>query len=167
MIGISIDSFQEDTQRKTGRCQQNGSALSKEDYLRLRENIQKNGISLKINTVVTALNLNEDFSLIKTIAPKRWKILKMRVFRAKDFDNTQFELNEKEFEGFLERQRRIGIDFIGESDMEKSYIMVDPSGNLVDNTGGRYRTVGNLLKESFEQCLQKLPFNEALYRMRY
>jgi radical S-adenosyl methionine domain-containing protein 2 len=167
MIGVSIDSFQESTQRKMGRCQHNGLALSKSDYVKLCGSIQENGISLKINTVVSALNLNEDFSPIKQIAPNRWKIFKMQVLKTKDFDNTPLRVNKKEFDGFTERQRRLGIDFIEESDMENAYILVDPSGNLVDNTGGRYRAVGNLLTESFEQCLQKLPFNEALYRTRY
>lgn len=167
MVGISIDSFQEDTQRKMGRCQHNGLVLSKSDYVKLCRSIQENGISLKINTVVTALNLNEDFSPIKQIAPNRWKIFKMQTFKVKDFDNTPLRVNKKEFDGFTERQRRLGIDFIEESDMENDYIIVDPSGNLVDNTGGRYRAVGNLLTESFERCLQKLPFNEALYRTRY
>lgn len=167
MIGVSIDSFQESTQRKMGRCLQDGSVLSEADYLRLCGNIQENGISLKINTVVTALNLNDDFSLIKKIAPQRWKIFKMQAFKAKGFDNTRFEINEKEFEGFLERQRWVGIGFIEESDMENAYIIVDPSGNLIGNTGGQHRVVGNLLKESFEQCLQKLPSNEAFYGTRY
>ena len=68
MVGISIDSFQEDTQRKMGRCQHNGLALSKSDYVRLCVNIQENGIILKINTVVTSLNLNEDFSPIRELS---------------------------------------------------------------------------------------------------
>ena len=167
MIGVSIDSFQESTLRKMGRCQCDGRALSGQDYVRLCKSVQENGIKLKINTVVTALNLNEDFSPIKRIAPDRWKIFKMQVFKTKDFDNTPLLVTKKQFDCFTERQRKLSIDFIEESDMENAYILVDPSGNLVDNTGGRYRAVGNLLTESFEQCLQKLPFNEALYRMRY
>jgi MoaA/NifB/PqqE/SkfB family radical SAM enzyme len=167
MIGISIDSFQESTLREMGRCQQNGAVLSQADYLRLCGRIQENGISLKINTVVTALNLNDDFSLVKQIAPDRWKIFKMQVFRQKGFDNTPLQVSGDEFSGFSERQRLLGIDFIEESDMENAYIIVNPSGDLVDNTGGRYRAVGNLLEKPFEQCLQGILFNETLYRTRY
>jgi hypothetical protein len=63
LFGISIDSFQEDMQRKMGRCQRNGSILSKSDYLKLCGSIQENSVSLKINMVVTVLNITTELFL--------------------------------------------------------------------------------------------------------
>jgi MoaA/NifB/PqqE/SkfB family radical SAM enzyme len=129
--------------------------------------VKENGIDLKINTVVTRFNLDEDFSALKEIAPKRWKILKMQPFKDRTFDNSALGINDEEFAGFCRRQKELGIGFIPEDTTQNAYIFVDPAGNLVDNTGGNNTPAGNLLKENFARCLEKLPFDEALYNSRY
>ena len=167
MIGISVDSFCEATLRKMGRCQRNGTVLLKKQCRRLCERILANNITLKINTVVTRLNLHEDFSPMTELAPQRWKLLKMQPFKSAGFDNAPLGISAEEFDAFCSRQRLLGIGFTPEASMRRAYIFVDPAGNLVDNSAPHYKPIGNLLTEDFFQVFQRLPFNTALYQSRY
>jgi len=167
MVGISIDSFNEETLLKIGRCTDNGLVLSNKQYYLLCTLIKENGIDLKINTVVTKLNLEDDFSILKKIKPKRWKILRMQKFSSNNFDNSHLAVSNEEFSAFCQKQENLGIPFISEKIMYNSYIFIDPQGNLIDNTGGKYKSVGNLLDEDFTQCFGRLPLNRELYERRY
>ena len=167
MIGISIDSFNEKTLLKMGRRFANGAVLSEKQYRQLCGIIKQNGIDLKINTVVTKLNLDDDFSQVKEIDPKRWKILRMQEFKSGNFDNSPFTVSDEEFAVFCRKQTELGIPFISENTMRSAYIFVDPAGNLLDNTGGIYTSVGNLLDDDFSKCLRRLPLNRKLYEHRY
>lgn len=167
MIGISIDSFNERTLTKIGRYHENGAALSGEQYRQLCACVKKSETVLKINTVVTRFNLDDDFSPIKEIAPERWKILRMQIFKSGNFDNSPFAISDEEFSAFCLKQENLGIPFVAENTMHNSYIFVDPAGNLLDNTGCKYTPVGNLLEDNFSQCLKRLPLNLELYRHRY
>lgn len=167
MIGISIDSFSENTLVKMGRCTESGMALSGGQYRRLCGLVKSSGSDLKINTVVTRLNLWDDFSPIQEIAPKRWKILRMQTFKTEDFDNSHLAVSDQEYETFCQKQESLGITFVRENSMRNSYIFVDPAGDLIDNAEGRYDSVGNLLQEDFDLCLGRLPLDKELYERRY
>ena len=73
-IEISVDSANEYTEKELGR----GFGKHVQKTLDICENIQKIGIKLKINTVVTKLNFREDLlPLIEKIEPHRWKIFQV------------------------------------------------------------------------------------------
>ena len=167
MIGISIDSFNGETLLKMGRHSDNAAPLSGEQYQKLCACVKKNGIDLKINTVVTRLNLEDDFSVVKEISPKRWKILRMQVFKNDYFNNSPFAISDEEYSVFCRKQAKLGIPFICENSMSNSYIFVNPTWYLLDNAGGEYKPVGNLLKEDFYECFERLDFNRQLYEHRY
>ena len=167
MIGLSIDSFNESTLEKLGRCSGNGTPLLCEQYRQLCDLVKKRNLELKINTVVTRLNLYDDFSPIKEIAPKRWKILRMQIFKTGDFDNSHLAIGDEEYKAFCERQKALGVPFVSEDSMRNSYIFVDPAGCLIDNAKGRYTPVGNLLEDDFPRCFRRLPLNWELYERRY
>jgi radical S-adenosyl methionine domain-containing protein 2 len=124
--------------------------------------VKENGIDLKVNTVVTKLNLDDDFSPIWEIAPRRWKILKMQKFSSGNFDNAPFAVSDEEFSDFCRKQESYGVPFVSENNMRNSYIFVDPLGNLLDNANGNYSSVGNLLKEDFSRCFKRLPLDSKL-----
>ncbi|MCL2186421.1 MAG: viperin family antiviral radical SAM protein [Treponema sp.] len=167
MIGVSIDSFNEETLFKIGRCTANGTVLEDKQYHKICALVKKNGIDLKINTVVTRLNLEDDFSPVKAIAPKRWKILRMQTFKSCNFDNSPLAISDEEFATFCRKQTAHGIPFISENTMRSTYIFVDPTGNLLDNADGNYSSIGNLRDEDFSQCIARLPLNRKLYESRY
>jgi len=167
MVGISIDSFNEETLIKMGRYTLNSKPLPEEQVYRLCSLVKDNCIDLKINTVVTKLNLTDDFSPLINIAPKRWKILRMQPFEAGNFSNFHLGVTDEEYNSFCRKQEALGIPFVAENIMVNSYIFIDPAGCLIDNTGGIYTSAGNLLNEDFYECFKRLPLNTELYDFRY
>lgn len=82
-IGFSVDSINDETNRKIGRCDRNGKTIPAGRVVELCELIRKYapGCRIKINTVVSVLNKDEVMSdFIDEIATDRWKILRMKTF---------------------------------------------------------------------------------------
>ena len=79
MIGISIDAETEEGNVRVGRCNSKGTP----DFERLERAsaiMHKHGIRLKINTVVSKLNLNEDLnSVYRRLKPDKIKLFCMHV----------------------------------------------------------------------------------------
>ncbi|MCQ2263399.1 MAG: viperin family antiviral radical SAM protein [Bacteroidales bacterium] len=134
ILTISIDSQFEDTNRKCGRCcKANGKVLSKEHYIALAAACHKNGIQLKINTVVSSINVNEDMAdFINVIRPFHWKIFQvLKVDGENDVDFSKYAITGEEFDEYIENQRNILNDkkvLVKESNdlMRGSYLMVNP-----------------------------------------
>jgi radical S-adenosyl methionine domain-containing protein 2 len=166
MIGMSIDALQPELLRKMGRCTQTKEILSPDKCVTLCKFIKKNNIQLKINTVVSRLNLQEDFSdFIKTVCPTRWKILKMKRFSNDNFNNTELDITENEFNRFCSTYS--SLIPIKEASLRNSYIMIDARGKLVDNSGESYTVVVDLLREDFRAGFSVMHFDKTLYESRY
>jgi radical S-adenosyl methionine domain-containing protein 2 len=78
LLTVSIDSDKPETHSALGRCfgGVEGKTCSNEHYLKLGEACRKNGIKVKMNTVVTEINKNENMTnFITALRPYRWKIL--------------------------------------------------------------------------------------------
>jgi radical S-adenosyl methionine domain-containing protein 2 len=166
MIGLSIDALQPELLRKIGRCTKSNEILSADNCVSLCKSIHENGIQLKINTVVSRLNLHEDFTdFIKTVCPDRWKILKMKRFSANSFDNTELEITDNEFNMFCSTY--FSVPHIAEASLKNSYIMIDARGKLVDNSHESYMVIANLLKEDFKNVFDTMYLDTGLYESRY
>lgn len=99
-IALSIDSLDDETNLKIGRAITGKHVFSQDKYYKIIDKVQKFGFKLKINTVVNALNYQEDFSeFLTNIKPNRWKILQVLEIEGENensvkpflIDNTQFE----------------------------------------------------------------------------
>jgi radical S-adenosyl methionine domain-containing protein 2 len=165
MVGISLDAVQPGLLRQLGRtCK--GDVLAPERALSLCHAVKERGMRLKINTVVSALNKDEDFrAFIEAAQPDRWKILKMKRFMAAGFDNSNLEVSVEDYDRFLERHK--GLFFVREVLMENTYILVDTSGKLINNSGDTYTPVSDLRREDFADAFDRLPFNHTAYNRRY
>lgn len=107
-IGFSVDSINDETNRKIGRCDRNGKTIPAGRIVELCGLIRKYapGCRIKINTVVSALNKDEVMSdFIDEIAADRWKILRMKPFQYGNFSNLDIQVSNEEFEEFVERNR--------------------------------------------------------------
>ena len=72
-IGLSIDALSESTNKIIGRCH-GDKTITMEHLLKLADAIHANGIKLKINTVISKLNLEEDlFSVYQSLKPDKIK----------------------------------------------------------------------------------------------
>ncbi len=87
-LGLSIDSANPETHSALGRHVRS-RPLYPEHYLALADAAHVEGMGLKVNTVVTALNRNEDMSgFINALAPRRWKVFKLLVVAGQNEKST-------------------------------------------------------------------------------
>lgn len=136
MLGISIDANSAEANRQIGRLDARGGVL---DVACLADRIaamrRKNpDMTLKINTVVNEGNWQEDLtSLISTLAPSRWKVLRMLPAVTDDM-----AVSDAQFRSFVERHSALSHTMCVEDndDMVQSYIMVDPHGRFFQNRTG-------------------------------
>lgn len=107
-IGFSVDSINDETNRKIGRCDRNEKTIPAGRIVELCRLIWKYapGCRIKINTVVSALNKNEMmFDFIDEIATDRWKILRMKPFQYGGFSNLDIQVSNEEFENIPSHPR--------------------------------------------------------------
>ena len=140
MVGISIDSLNPDTNLRIGRCQ-NGEPLSADEYISLCKKVKDCGIPLKINTVVSRDNLDEDFTAFyKAVQPDRIKLFQVLAPNLPTKrDYTESLISKSEYDAFVARHRRKGFKVVAEDNehMLGSYIMLNSGGCFEDNVHGR------------------------------
>ncbi|KAF5371319.1 hypothetical protein D9758_004232 [Tetrapyrgos nigripes] len=90
VMAISCDSFDADTNVKQGRAE-NGKAGHIDQVFKVAEWCRARGIKIKINTVVTIHNWEEDMiEQIRELAPFRWKVFQVLLLNG---ENTGKETN--------------------------------------------------------------------------
>ena len=170
-VGISIDSFDHDTNLKIGRAC-NGKTLSfeaiKEKIYFVKETNPE--LKIKINTVVNKHNFSE--VLLKSVLalnPCKWKILRQMPFG----DNKG--ISDFMFHSFI-RNNYIKVNpiyggceiTIEDNDaMTESYLMISPGGSLFQNGGVDYCYSRPLTEVSFAEALNDIKFNESKFDGRY
>lgn len=187
-IGFSVDSINDETNRKIGRCDKNGKPIPAGKIVELCELIRKYapGCRIKINTVVSALDKDEVMSdFIDEIAADRWKILRMKPFQYGSFSNIDIQVSDEEFEEFVDGNKdRIGKEtgviaetgietakreVVVEPDMKASYVLIDSNGCLLDNAVDEMTpvVVCDCLMEDFAEGLRRLTLDKEKYEARY
>lgn len=188
-IGFSVDSLDDETNRKIGRCDRSGKTMPSGRIVELCGLIRKYapGCRIKINTVVSALNKDEAMSdFIDEIAADRWKILRMKPFQYGSFSNLDIQVSDEEFEEFVERNREknrekdkedgkeAGVEtarreVVVEPDMKASYVLIDSNGCLLDNAVDEITPVAvcDCLREDFAEGLRRLTLDMEKYEARY
>lgn len=182
VLGISIDSPSASTNLAIGRAQRSGRvfdpALVAAQIHDVRAAAEGLGTTpkVKINTVVSDFNLNEDFSgIIDAIRPDRWKLLKMLPVYTLEHRTTDYD-----FDAFVGRQRQhlrgagLREDVISTEDndqMTGSYVMLDPRARFFwynSSPGGGYRfsdpITGTL---PVDEAWQVVPWDERKFDARY
>lgn len=144
-IGVSVESSSERVETELGR----GFGDHVEQTTALCRLLRENGIRLKINTVVTALNVGEDLhQLISETKPQRWKVLKMLRVRGQNDGASTLAVDDPAFQGFVRRHADVVLEngkkpvFENDLDMIGSYLMVAPNGDLFRNGGNGYQYLG-------------------------
>ncbi|MBE6376816.1 MAG: radical SAM protein [Lentisphaerae bacterium] len=168
MIGISVDGVSRQEDIAIGRADCHGNTLDKNRLIDLADEIHAAGITLKINTVVNALNQHCDFSaLIGRLRPERWKILRMICIKDVNDSQTDLQVSDAQFRAFVKRH----IDFApvveDSADIFHAYIVVDPEGRLVDNSSGAYRMSNPLATNPFDREFDRIGMDFDRYSKRY
>ncbi len=164
-ITLSIDSASNETHRLLGRAV-GGKAITAADYAVTAAWAQIAGMRLKVNTVVTSLNVGEDMSnLIAALRPERWKILQVLPIEGQNDGKVEPLLcTPGDFEAFVERHRGLedkGITLVPEDNyaIRGTYAMVDPAGRFFDDAAGRHRYSEPILHVGLDQAFEQVAFS--------
>jgi radical S-adenosyl methionine domain-containing protein 2 len=169
MIGVSIDSFDEETNSQIGRISNNAKIL---DFPHLRTLLllarQINPkLNIKINTVITEHNVKEEMTKgINSINPTKWKIFKViPCYGTK-------ALSDKEFNTFINRHKSEVASpiYIEENDdMKESYIMIDPLGRFYQNKMDMfdYTYSTSILDIGAKEAFAQIAFDIDKFSSRY
>lgn len=162
---LSIDSFNVETNLTSGRHLSKGDAIDAQQYLNICHQAKKFGLRLKINTVVSKYNYNEDMSAFIGLAgPERWKIFQaLPVNGQNSHNNGLFEISQEQFNAFLNRHLEAGLaDIIVPEDndaMTGSYVMVAPNGCFFDNSKGHHTYSQPILEVGVTEALRQVNFD--------
>ena len=168
-IGISIDSINNDTCLNIGRCC-NNKTIDIEHLTSIANTMKKCGISLKINTVISNLNNNEDLTeLYLALAPEKIKLFQMHIVKGINDDSEIFSISNNDSINFCKKYETLKFNVIVEKqgDMENSYLMIDPSGTLIINDRGLYKKFDSLINCSLYSQLISLPLDYDKFMYRY
>ena len=169
---VSIDTVDPEKLKRMGRTTRAGP-LSEVDYLRILDMLRQRHIRLKINTVVTRENYDEDMTgFIAKARPERWKLLQVLPVRGQNdglVDN--LVITHEEFASYVLRNRHVeslGIVVVPESNdlMTGSYVMVDPAGRFFDNVDGTYVYSRPINQVGVEVALREVSVDPDKFRLR-
>lgn len=169
-IGISVDSMNDEINRRIGRCHCR-QTLSKDDYVNLCMEIKGHNLPLKINTVVSQANLDEDFSdfysLVKPDRIKLFQVLVPNLPTKRDY--SEFLIDSDEYSDFVKKHQDKGFNIVAESNevMVGSYFMLNAAGCFENDENGFESEC--LLKEGMtvEKSLKEVGINMERYMFRY
>ncbi|KAL8697831.1 MAG: hypothetical protein Q9201_006900 [Fulgogasparrea decipioides] len=129
IIGVSCDSFDENTNMLIGR----GKGSHLETFENLSKLCRKYNVKFKVNTVVCRYNFNEDMNAgIEKVAPFRWKCFQVLIVPGENDssatlrDAQRFKISDDEYRSFCDRHEH-QQSFVPESNevMKSSYLILD------------------------------------------
>ena len=160
-IGISIDSSSENTEKSLGRG--NGRHVGR--AVQAAKMVKECDIKLKINTVVTKLNYNENMrSLISDLEPDRWKVFQILQIEGENDESARGMLiTRDQFMEFVKKHEYLKPVYEDNNAMTGSYIMIDPLGRLFQNWAGKYRYSKSILEAGFPEALRQVGCDNKKY----
>lgn len=168
-LTLSVDSNNEKTERKLGR----GFGDHVKQIRKVASWANDLGIKLKLNTVVTKLNIDENLSdFYLSLKPKRIKLFQVLPIDGTNTSNIQdLLISEKEFNQFVERHlpiKKKGIPVIHETndDMIGSYIMILRDGRIFNNTDHRHHSSTHTIFEDIEKALEEAKWDVDKFEKR-
>jgi len=168
VVGLSIDSFCDETNINIGRSLRSNRTISSEDVfakIRLLREINNN-IHIKINTVVSQFNYNEIiYPHISRIKPDKWKIFK-------ELGSISSSVNDGQFDHFVDGNiNNVDCPVFVENndDMTNSYLMIDPLGRFYQNVDGKasYIYSDRILQVGVANALKQVTFILNKFKNRY
>ncbi|OQK17979.1 hypothetical protein AU255_09015 [Methyloprofundus sedimenti] len=170
VFGLSIDSFQEDTNQNIGRVTWSGKANKTAEIMQKIALIRKlnSEISIKLNTVVTHKNYDELMATeINRIAPDKWKI-----FEVLPNGNAGGKVSKQQFEHFIcNHAETVDVPKFVEynDDLLDSYLMIDPLGRFYQRQSVGHKNIFSapIIMVGAKQALQQVTFDQHKFDQRY
>lgn len=172
-VALSVDSASEATHLRLGRAVAGKRPLSLDEYEALVTRLREAGVRVKLNTVVTSLNADEDLTpLLRRLRPERWKVLRVLPVDGQNDGRVEPLLcTDEAFQSFLARHRHLeeeGLVLASEDneEMRGSYAMVDPAGRFFESTRGFHHYSEPLLEVGLDAAWSQVRFSLERFEQR-
>ncbi|MFE7224780.1 viperin family antiviral radical SAM protein [Nocardioides sp. NPDC057577] len=183
IVGVSIDSSISTTNLEIGRATRSGMAFDlgkvADQIAGIREAADRMKVAppeIKVNTVVSALNVGEDFeNVLTSVRPDRWKILKMLPVYSSEtaVSDEAFREFARQYEAFVDNRSGLtGVVITTEDndEMTGSYAMVDPLARFfwydeVPENGYGYSEP--MTEVSVDEAWNAVPWDQQKFDLRY
>ncbi|MGB3590303.1 MAG: viperin family antiviral radical SAM protein [Nonlabens sp.] len=168
LIGISMDSLHPETNVKSGRFAKGKGGYDYNTYLKLASLVKDAGIPLKINTVVSQYNLDEDMNLfISEVSPSRWKVFKVLPIGGQNEITDGWSITETEFNDWLYKHKEQKVLVPENNDaMTASYGMIDPAGRFYDNEDGIHNYSKPILEIGALEAFKMVAYDHNRFKDR-
>ena len=168
-IGVSCDSSNEGVQFKLGRGLGNHVENTLRKFQIINEfNSRGGNILIKLNTVVTRLNYEEDMTeFVRSAGVDRWKCFQLLEIMGENSEQySSLRIDESEFGHFIGINKKVsksGIKVVFENRHEliDTYVMVNPEGRFFSNKGNMYRRSDPILSVGIEKALEQIGFKQT------
>jgi len=172
MLGISIDAEESKLNHLIGRQNSRGETISSERLVSIIDKARSINpkLKIKLNTVVNQQNWDADLTaIISRCQPDRWKILRVlpSISEAHAISSEMFAYfldTHKDYHSFMSIEDN--------SEMDKSYIMIDPHGrffqnNLASRYQNEYVYSDEILKVGVNDAFNQIEFDSSRFVSRY
>ena len=156
IVGLSVDSADEGIQKQLAR----GGGDHVGASLRLAGRVRAAGLYLKLNSVVTRLNVHEDMSAyVEAFAPDRWKVFQVLAVEGMNDGSVEDLLIERsEFDAWVRRHAALAPVPEDNDAMTDSYAMIDPLGRFYGDTDGKHRVSAPILAIGIPAAIAQVGF---------
>jgi len=177
VMGVSCDSFNEDTNELNGR----GTGENVQQLFRIRDWCRELRIKFKLNTVVCKLNWREDMvSTIQELQPFRWKCFQVlfvedendassadTAMDKRKRDARDLLITTEQWQSFCERHQQLDA-FVPESNdlMASSYLILDEYMCFLDKGKGKEKQSKSILEVGVARALEDVYFDKAAFIKR-
>jgi radical S-adenosyl methionine domain-containing protein 2 len=169
MLGVSVDSLDYQTNFNIGRIM-GSKVLDLKRLIDVLNYAKEQGMKLKVNTVVSNYNLDQDIMpLYEKVSFDRIKLMQVRIQNNCNEKAKPDEITSEQFMNYTKKITSLNKNIViePEHDLESSYIIIDPHGNLVSNQNNYHQKVGSIFDESLEQLIAKAGINYETFSKRY
>lgn len=167
-VAISIDSLNPNTNQLIGRSVQGKKPLDKQNYLEIINFLKNLKIRIKINTVVSAYNWQEDMNeFIKTVQPERWKVLQVLKIEGQNESLVDsWKISDIQFKSYANRHNLSSTIFETNDDIIDSYVMIDPAGRFFGNSGNKHSYSEPILDIGVQKAFPQMPYSKIKFEER-
>ncbi len=168
-VALSIDSVNDATNLKSGRALNGKATVSESYFVELIPKLKKQNIRVKINTVVSKYNWEENLhSFIINAKPDRWKILQALKVNGQNTEHqTEFDISKHQFNSFLQNNSKAITQFKNAIEpiqlIKGSYLMISPEGKLYDNTTESYTYSDDILQIGLNKALSQINIDKSKF----
>lgn len=171
ILAISCDSFNKDVNVAIGRG--DGEVIGQIDTI--KSWCQKTGIKFKLNTVVNAMNWQEDMNEhIGRLQPFRWKCFQLLLLEGENSglpgdirDGRRLAVNNAQFRSFVERhQTQPSLVVEDNRLMLNSYLLLDEEMRFLNCRDGGKHPTASILDVGVAKALAECGFDPAIFDER-